>query len=70
MPMHRFQPNEEVDFCIVGVGSAGDVHVQRLARAGFRVVSIEVGPFWDTERDWVSDEAGVLRFKLQLSRNQ
>src|SRR5579859_7497652 len=57
-PMHRFKSDEEVDFCIVGVGSAGGVLLQRLARAGFRVVGIEAGPFWDTERDWVSDEAG------------
>ena len=57
-PMHRFSLDEEVDFCIVGVGSAGGVLLQRLARAGFRVVGIEAGPFWDTERDWVSDEAG------------
>ncbi len=58
VPMRQYRPNEEVDFCIVGVGSAGGVLVQRLARAGFRVVGIEAGPFWDTERDWVSDEAG------------
>ncbi len=32
--------------------------LQRLARAGFKVLGIEAGPFWDTERDWVSDEAG------------
>ena len=32
--------------------------LQRLARAGFSVVGLEAGPFWDTERDWVSDEAG------------
>src|SRR5487761_1483692 len=57
-PMQRYAPDEEVDFCIVGVGSAGGVLVQRLARAGFRVVGIEAGPFWETERDWVSDEAG------------
>jgi choline dehydrogenase-like flavoprotein len=57
-PMHRYDPNEEVDFCIVGVGSGGGVMLQRLARAGFRVVGFDVGPFWDTERDWVSDEAG------------
>ncbi len=57
-PMHRYAPDEEVDFCIVGVGSAGGVLVQRLARAGFRVIGIEAGPFWETERDWVSDEAG------------
>ena len=41
-----------------GVGSAGGVLLQRLARAGFNVVGMEAGPFWDTERDWVSDEAG------------
>ncbi|HLX39613.1 MAG TPA: GMC family oxidoreductase [Ktedonobacteraceae bacterium] len=57
-PMQKFSPNETVDFCIVGVGSAGGVLIQRLARAGFKVVGIEAGPFWDTERDWVSDEAG------------
>lgn len=57
-PMHHYQPSEEVDFCIVGVGAAGGVLVQRLAHAGFRVVGIEAGPFWETERDWVSDEAG------------
>jgi len=57
-PMRRYRPDEEVDFCIVGVGSGGGVLLQRLARAGYRVVGIEAGPFWDTERDWVSDEAG------------
>lgn len=57
-PMRHFDPQEEVDFCIVGVGSAGGVLLQRLARAGFSVVGFDAGPFWDTERDWVSDEAG------------
>ncbi|MDQ6908634.1 MAG: GMC family oxidoreductase, partial [Chloroflexota bacterium] len=58
VPMRRYAPGEEVDYCVVGVGAAGGVLVQRLARAGYRVVGIEAGPFWDTERDWVSDEAG------------
>ena len=58
VPMRRFAPGDEVDYVVVGVGSAGGVLVQRLARAGFRVIGFEVGPFWDTERDWVSDEAG------------
>ncbi len=58
VPMHRFKDEEEVDYAIVGVGSAGGVMLQRLARAGFNVVGLEAGPFWDTERDWVSDEAG------------
>ena len=50
--------SEEVDYVIVGVGSAGGVLLQRLAKAGFKVVGMEAGPFWDTERDWVSDEKG------------
>lgn len=57
-PMRQFSPSEGVDVVIVGVGSAGGVLLQRLARAGFRVIGLEAGPFWDTERDWVSDEAG------------
>jgi len=61
VPMRQYTPDDEVDYCIVGVGSAGGVLVQRLARAGYRVVGIEAGPFWDTERDWVSDEAGSYK---------
>ena len=34
------------------------VLAQRLARAGWRVVVLEAGPFWDPDTDWVSDEAG------------
>jgi choline dehydrogenase-like flavoprotein len=58
VPMKRFRETDEVDYLIVGVGSAGGVLLQRLARAGLSVVGLEAGPFWDTERDWVSDEAG------------
>ncbi|HEX3817892.1 MAG TPA: GMC family oxidoreductase [Chthoniobacterales bacterium] len=57
-PMRRYSPNEELDYLVVGVGAAGGVLLQRLARAGFRVAGLEAGPFWDTERDWVSDEKG------------
>jgi choline dehydrogenase-like flavoprotein len=58
IPMQTYAHGDAVDFVIVGIGSAGGVLLQRLAKAGFRVVGIEAGPFWDTERDWVSDEAG------------
>jgi choline dehydrogenase-like flavoprotein len=58
VPMRHFSANEEVDYAIVGAGAGGGVLAQRLARAGFHVVVLEAGPFWDTERDWVSDEAG------------
>ncbi len=54
----RYRDDEEVDYCIVGLGSAGGVLLQRLAKAGFKVVGLEAGPFWDTELDWVSDEKG------------
>jgi choline dehydrogenase-like flavoprotein len=57
-PMRRFKENDEVDYVIVGVGAGGGVLLQRLARAGFHVVGLEAGPFWDSERDWVSDESG------------
>jgi choline dehydrogenase-like flavoprotein len=57
-PMRKYAEHETVDYCIVGVGSAGGVLIQRLARAGFHVVGLEAGPFWDTEKDWVSDEKG------------
>lgn len=57
-PMRRFAEGEEVDYVIVGIGAGGGVLLQRLARAGFRVIGFEAGPFWDTERDWVSDEKG------------
>ena len=58
VPMRRYRDSDEVDYLIVGCGSAGGVLAQRLSRAGFRVVALEAGPFWDTERDWVSDESG------------
>jgi choline dehydrogenase-like flavoprotein len=57
-PMRHFAEGEEVDYVIVGVGAGGGVLLQRLARAGFRVIGFDAGPFWDTERDWVSDETG------------
>ncbi len=43
VPMRRYPTREPVDACVVGVGSAGGVLVQRLARAGFSVVGLEAG---------------------------
>jgi choline dehydrogenase-like flavoprotein len=56
--MRRFDDEDEVDLVIVGCGAGGGVLLQRLARAGWRVVALDAGPFWDPDRDWVSDEAG------------
>jgi choline dehydrogenase-like flavoprotein len=56
MASHRDE--DEVDLVIVGAGAGGSTLAQRLARRGWRIVVLESGPFWDPDRDWVSDEAG------------
>ncbi|GAA1894902.1 GMC family oxidoreductase [Lapillicoccus jejuensis] len=56
--MRRFDDEDEVDLVVVGAGAGGSVLTQRLARAGWRVVCLDAGPFWDPDRDWVSDERG------------
>jgi choline dehydrogenase-like flavoprotein len=57
--MRRYDDADEVDMLIVGAGAGGSTLAQRLARRGWRVVVLEAGPFWDPDRDWVSDEAGA-----------
>ncbi len=56
--MARYDESDPVDLAIVGCGAGGGTLAQRLARKGWRVVVLEAGPFWDPDRDWVSDEAG------------
>ena len=56
--MARYDDGDEVDMVIVGAGAGGSTLAQRLARRGWRIVVLESGPFWDPDRDWVSDEAG------------
>jgi choline dehydrogenase-like flavoprotein len=56
--MRRFADDDEVDLVVVGAGAGGSVLTQRLARAGWTVVCLDAGPFWDPDRDWVSDERG------------
>ena len=57
--MRRYGPSDTVDLVIVGAGAGGVTLAQRLARAGWRIVLLERGPFWDPDRDWVSDEKGA-----------
>ncbi len=56
--MARYADDYPVDLVIVGAGAGGGTLAQRLARRGWKVVVLESGPFWDPDRDWVSDEAG------------
>jgi choline dehydrogenase-like flavoprotein len=59
--MARYAERDTVDLLIVGAGAGGTTLAQRLARRGWRIVILESGPFWDPDRDWVSDEAGAHR---------
>jgi choline dehydrogenase-like flavoprotein len=56
--MARYDDDHPVDLAIIGAGAGGGTLAQRLARQGWKVVVLESGPFWDPDRDWVSDEAG------------
>ena len=56
--MAHYPLSEPVDLLVVGAGAGGVTLAQRLARAGWHVVILEKGPFWDPDRDWVSDEMG------------
>ena len=47
---------EGAEVCIVGAGAAGGVLAYELSKAGFKVVVIEAGPFWDPQTDFASDE--------------
>ncbi|HET8556216.1 MAG TPA: GMC family oxidoreductase [Gaiellaceae bacterium] len=57
--MAHYPLSEPVDLLVVGAGAGGVTLAQRLARAGWRIVILEKGPFWDPDRDWVSDEKGA-----------
>jgi len=57
--MARYPATAAVDLAIVGAGAGGVTLAQRLARKGWKVVVLEKGPFWDPDRDWVSDEKGA-----------
>lgn len=56
--MAHYDDDHAVDLVIIGAGAGGGTLAQRLARRGWKVVVLEKGPFWDPDRDWVSDEAG------------
>ena len=57
--MARYAERDPVDLVVVGAGAGGLTLAQRLARKGWRIVVLEKGPFWDPDRDWVSDEKGA-----------
>ena len=56
VPMRCHSDSDEVDFAIVGTGAGGGTLAYKLARAGFRVVAFDAGPFWRPLEDFASDE--------------
>jgi choline dehydrogenase-like flavoprotein len=57
--MAHYPLTQPVDLVVVGAGAGGITLAQRLARKGWKIVILEKGPFWDPDRDWVSDEKGA-----------
>ena len=68
--MARYRDEDVVDLVVVGAGAGGGVLAQRLARKGWKVVVLERGPFWDPDRDWVSDEKGAGQAGLYWTDNR
>ncbi|WP_366923157.1 GMC family oxidoreductase [Metallumcola ferriviriculae] len=56
------------DICIVGAGAAGGVLAYELSKAGFSVVVIEAGPFWNPQTDFASDELAAQSLAWQDTR--
>src|SRR5665213_4395904 len=47
--MRRFEDEDTVDLVIIGCGAGGSTLLQRAARAGWSVVALDAGPFWNPE---------------------
>ena len=54
---------QKTKIAIVGLGAAGGVLFGKLSEAGFDVVGLEAGPFWNSDSDFVSDEREMEKTK-------
>lgn len=59
---------DDADICIVGAGAAGGVLAYELSKAGFKVVVIEAGPYWNPQTDFASDELSMASLGWQDTR--
>ncbi|MDH3551072.1 MAG: GMC family oxidoreductase [Gammaproteobacteria bacterium] len=66
----RFDTRKEVDFAIIGSGSAGGILAKELSTAGFSIVVLEQGPYRKAQ-DFTHDELSVvLRMELHGGTNE
>jgi len=66
----RFDTREDVDFAIIGSGSAGGILAKELSTAGFSVVVLEQGPYRKAS-DFTHDELSVfMRGELRGGNNE
>nr|WP_238455526.1 GMC family oxidoreductase [Desulfolucanica intricata] len=66
--MNHRKYGDEADICIVGAGAAGGVLAYELSKAGFKVVVIEAGPYWNPQTDFASDELTMNYLGWQETR--
>jgi len=62
--------NAKVDVCIVGSGAAGGTLSLALSEAGFKVVVLEVGPWWNPFKDFVHNPLempGKFRWEMPVT---
>ncbi|MEG6522988.1 GMC family oxidoreductase [Desulfotomaculum sp. 1211_IL3151] len=59
---------DDADICIVGAGAAGGVLAYELSKAGFKVVVLEAGPYWNPQTDFASDELSMNSLGWQDTR--
>jgi choline dehydrogenase-like flavoprotein len=56
--MKKYNPNDEIDFVVIGSGAGGGVMAKQLSQAGFSVVVLEQGGWgaYGHEQDYTKDE--------------
>ncbi len=55
-PLQDLNPEQIVDVVVIGTGAGGAPLLARLAQAGFSVVALEAGNYWNPATDFATDE--------------
>jgi len=52
---------DSYDFCIIGVGANGSLLAKLISQQGYSVIALEAGPRHNPKKDFVNDEAEMLK---------